>query len=108
MNGDSLDGRLYHICCDQLIGEGDGSNLMWTYSGAGPLNPEIHISFFSSIFARSQLFTLSDNLMSTEPVSVHKIPRLDKEDDPLPDQMSFIPLKHQDEIKTEGATLRLV
>lgn len=47
-----------------------------------------------------------DTCMSTDPVSVYKIPRLDKEDDPLPDLMSFIPLKHNDEIRTEGATLR--
>ncbi|KAG0724140.1 Endoribonuclease LACTB2 [Chionoecetes opilio] len=33
--------------------------------------------------------------------------KTDKEDDPLPDQTSFIPLKHHDEIRTEGATLRI-
>uniref|UniRef100_A0A0P4WLA5 Beta-lactamase-like protein 2 homolog n=1 Tax=Scylla olivacea TaxID=85551 RepID=A0A0P4WLA5_SCYOL len=42
-----------------------------------------------------------------EPVSVYKIPRLDKEDEPMPHLISYIPLKHQDEIKTQGATLRV-
>lgn len=46
--------------------------------------------------------------MSTEPVNVYKIPRLDKDDDPMPDFISYIPLKHLDEIKTQGATLRQV
>ncbi|KAK8386863.1 hypothetical protein O3P69_017942 [Scylla paramamosain] len=45
--------------------------------------------------------------MFTEPVSVYKIPRLEKEDEPMPHLISYIPLKHQDEIKTQGATLRI-
>lgn len=40
-----------------------------------------------------------------EPVNVFKIPRLDKEDDPLPE--CYNTLNHHDEIKTEGATLRV-
>lgn len=42
--------------------------------------------------------------MSTEPVNVFKIPRVDKKDDPLPE--CYKALNHHDEIKTEGATLR--
>lgn len=51
---------------------------------------------------------LSDVLKClSDPVSVYKFPRLDDKDDPPSDLMSLIPLKHQDEIKTEGATLRV-
>ncbi|XP_045104758.1 endoribonuclease LACTB2-like isoform X2 [Portunus trituberculatus] len=41
-----------------------------------------------------------------EPVSVYKIPRFDKDDDPMLNLTTYIPLKHLDEIKTQEATLR--
>lgn len=38
-------------------------------------------------------------------VTVYKFPRVDAPDDPLPESVSIKHLKHNDEIKTEGATL---
>ncbi|XP_045104757.1 endoribonuclease LACTB2-like isoform X1 [Portunus trituberculatus] len=43
-----------------------------------------------------------------EPVSVYKIPRFDKDDDPMLNLTTYIPLKHLDEIKTQEATLRVI
>ncbi|KAK4290678.1 hypothetical protein Pmani_036440 [Petrolisthes manimaculis] len=40
-------------------------------------------------------------------VSVYKFPRIDPEDSPMPATAIYIPLKHQDLIETEGATLRV-
>ncbi|KAK3859343.1 hypothetical protein Pcinc_034538 [Petrolisthes cinctipes] len=40
-------------------------------------------------------------------VSVYKFPRIDPENAPVPATAIYIPLKHQDLIETEGATLRV-
>lgn len=61
------------------------------------------------IFIVSQNSNIHPHLTSAIPgdVSVYKFPRMDADDIPMPETAIYKPLKNQDQVETDGATLRL-